>query len=301
MILKSFFGSLFLIFVISSIHAQEDKIDSLIRENNLVVAIETYQKLDKKTLTTYQCLELASLFSQVNKQKDSAFFYLDKLLLSDTSFSDVSTIYKSDLYYLLDDFRWDNWISKVLYNYDKKIKSIKNFDYCKSLVDLRIKDASFYRLVYFSESKYGKYSPTTGAIWELKERISRSNIAELECLIEKYGFPKLSEHGAFATIPIFLIQHAELETQKKYLPLFIDLYNAGEGYYSWVAMLTDRILLREHKPQRYGTQGVWNPNLNRYVLYEIENPEKVNELRAIYKLGDPISEESLKNMYNPNK
>ncbi len=66
-------------------------------------------------------------------------------------------------------------------------------------------------------------------------------------------------------------------------------------------MLTDKVLLREHKPQRYGSQSIWNPHLGRYVLYEVENPKTTNELREKYKIGEPLSEEQFENMYMPKK
>lgn len=278
------------------------KIDSLAGENDFISAIEEYRHLQSiDTLKVSQYLEFASFFSQT-KQKDSAFFYLDKIFNIDTSFSDLSTIYRSGLYFIVDDDRWNNWITKVMYNYNKNVKPIINFDYSKALINIRVKDNSFYRLVYFSERKYGKYSPTTVAIWELKERISRENVIVLESLIEKYGWPNFSMVGKeFSNIAFFIIQHAELEIQKKYLPIITEAYNNGESHFNWIAMLTDRVLLQEKKPQIYGSQGIWNPHRNKYVLYEVEDPEMCNKLRAKYKIGEPISEQAFKNMYNPNK
>ena len=122
----------------------------------------------------------------------------------------------------------------------------------------------------------------------------------LERLINQYGWPTFSNVGKFVGIAFFTIQHAELEIQKKYLPIITEAYNQNEAHFNWVAMLTDRILLLEGKPQIYGSQGIWNPMLNKYVMYEIENPESVNDLRAKYKLGRPISEKELENMYNPH-
>lgn len=276
------------------------KIDSLAEENNLTAAIDEYRQLQEiDTLKANQYLEIASFHSQT-KQNDSAFFYLDKVLISDSTFSDLSAIYKSSFYFTVDDSRWNEWILKVMDNYSKNINPIIHFDYSKALINIRVKDNSFYRLVYFSERKHGKFSPTTLAIWELKERISRDNILELESLIEKYGWPTFSMVGKqFSAIAFFIIQHAELQTQKKYLPIITQAYENGEAHFNWVAMLTDRILLRENKPQIYGSQGIWNPFQNKYVMYEVENPEMCNELRAKYKIGEPISEQAFKNMYKP--
>ncbi len=83
---------------------------------------------------------------------------------------------------------------------------------------MRIRDASFYNLVYYSEQVNGKFSPTTIAIWELKEQTSHDNIIQLDSLIEKYGWPSFSEYGYFAPIVVSIVQHADLQAQKRYLP-----------------------------------------------------------------------------------
>lgn len=202
---------------------------------------------------------------------------------------------------MLNDDRWDTWIQRFLNNYSSKIKPIHNYEYCKTLINIRIKDASFYTNVYYSESQNGKLSPTTIALWELKKQISKDNISELDDLITKWGWPQFSEYGSFASMAFLVVQHADLETQKRYLPIITDAYNQGEAYFNWVAMLTDRILLRERKPQIYGSQSIWNPNINKYVLYQVEDVEKMNELRIEHKIGEPISNEITKNMYKPEE
>lgn len=298
--MKVLFKILFvLLFGTVSFYGQ-DKIDSLSKVD-IPSAINEYQKLQSKgNLQIDQYLELAGFYAQI-KKKDSAFYYLNTIWGIDSDFSDIRTLFKANLYYVIDNPRWDDWITRILKNYNKRVIPVKNYDYCKELVNIRIKDASFYNLVYYSERVNGKFSPITIAIWELKKQISKDNIVKLDSLIEKYGWPLFSEYGNFASMAFLIIQHAELASQKRYLPIITDAYNQGEAYFNWVAMLTDRILLRENKPQIYGSQSIWNPHLGRYVLYEVEDPKNMNELRTKYKIGDPISDEILKNMYKPEE
>ena len=278
----------------------QDKIDSLSKKD-IIAAINEYQKLQsEENLKINQYLELAGFYAQI-KKSDSASLYLDKVWEIDSIFSDIKSLLRVNLYYITknnEDF-WDNWLMRVLENYDKYISPIKNYDYCKALLNMRIRDASFYNLVYYSEQVNGKFSPTTIAIWELKEQISYNNIIQLDNLVKEYGWPLFSEYGYFAPIAVSIVQHADLNSQKRYLPIITEAYNQGEAYFNWVAMLTDRILLREKKPQIYGSQSIWNPHLGRYVLYEVEDPKATNELRIKYKIGEPLSEELFENMYNP--
>ncbi len=298
--MKVLFKILFVLLLGTKFLYGQDEIDSLSKVD-IPAAIIEYQKLqDKGDLKVEQYLELSGFYAQI-KKKDSAFYYLDKIWNIDSTFSDIQILLKTNLYYVIDDSRWDNWITFFLTNYNKNVKPIKNYDYCKALVNIRIKDASFYNLVYYSERVNGKFSPITIAIWELKKKISRDNIVKLDSLIEKYGWPPFSEYGYFAPIAVSIVQHADLESQKRYLPIITDAYNQGEAYFNWVAMLTDRILLRENKPQIYGSQSIWHPHLGRYVLYAVEDPKKMNELRIKHKIGEPISDEILKNMYKPEE
>ena len=136
MVLRKMFGVfLILVCVNNYIQAQDkmillskNKIDSLAEENNLTAAIDEYRQLQEiDTLKANQYLEIASFHSQT-KQNDSAFFYLDKVLISDSSFSDLSAIYKSTFYFTVDDSRWNDWILKVMDNYSENINPIIHFD-----------------------------------------------------------------------------------------------------------------------------------------------------------------------------
>ena len=64
--------------------------------------------------------------------------------------------------------------------------------------------------------------------------------------------------------------------------------NNDEAQWSSLAMLMDRINMREGKPQIYGSQIRGNGDGN-FEVYEIENPEYVNQRRAEVGLG-PIED-----------
>jgi hypothetical protein len=107
-------------------------------------------------------------------------------------------------------------------------------------------------------------------------------------IIDKYGWPTISEFGPEAAQYSFLIiQHADLATQKKYFPLLEKAAQQGEASLANVAMMKDRILMREGKAQLYGTQLSGMNNL--MMLYPIEDEANVDKRRKEMGLG-PLDE-----------
>jgi hypothetical protein len=119
--------------------------------------------------------------------------------------------------------------------------------------------------------------------------IDSCNLAEVEPLIAKYGWPGKSFVGVSGNQTVFLvIQHADLATQEKYLPLMEKSVEEGESQLSDLALLQDRVLMRQGKKQIYGSQVVFNKE-GAPEFYPIEDEKYVNDRRK--KAGlEPIEE-----------
>ena len=52
-----------------------------------------------------------------------------------------------------------------------------------------------------------------------------------------------------------------------------------------LAMMEDRILMADKKPQKYGTQVTKNKATDKWELYQLANPEHVNERRLEVGFG----------------
>ena len=85
-----------------------------------------------------------------------------------------------------------------------------------------------------------------------------------------------------------VIQHAPIATQEKYLPLLKESVKKGESRGSQLALLEDRIQMRNGFPQIYGSQISTDKN-GKEVVYEILEPEYVNQRRKEVGLG-PIQD-----------
>lgn len=82
---------------------------------------------------------------------------------------------------------------------------------------------------------------------------------------------------ANATIWV-VVQHYGLDMWKKYLPIFQAAAEQGELDKGAVAMLEDRILTTEGKPQRYGSQCYWDGERNH--IAPLEDTLHIDSLRA---------------------
>ncbi len=261
--------------------AQKTPADSLRDIGQLQTAIEQYseQYLDDPA-NKYNTYNYACALA-LSEQIDSAFHYLNIALTGDTT---ARPLNDPDFYFLLEDSRWADLENEMIKRIEEAFFTYKYPDLVKELWRMKIKDQAFYYHENLAENKL-----FNSAIWELKRKINEQNLDRLEEIIEEYGWPKQSEVGHMAAGTVFLIiQHADLETQKKYLPTMTEAANNDEAQWSSLAMLMDRINMREGKPQIYGSQIRGNGDGN-FEVYEIENPEYVNQRRAEVGLG-PIED-----------
>jgi hypothetical protein len=128
------------------------------------------------------------------------------------------------------------------------------------------------------------------ALWEKQEKVDKRNIKRLAEIIDKYGWPGRSMVGKEGSLTAFLIiQHADLQYQKKYFPLLKEAVSKGEADRDDAALLEDRILMREGKKQIYGTQLRFDEATKKLELWPIEDEESVDARRASVGL-EPIAE-----------
>ena len=112
------------------------------------------------------------------------------------------------------------------------------------------------------------------------QMIDSINLVQIEALIAQYGWMGRSFVGDKGNSALFLvIQHSDLETQLKYIPLLEKSVKIGESRPSNLALMQDRILMRQGKKQIYGSQVVFN-NTGGQEFYPIEDEKNVNIRRA---------------------
>ena len=82
-----------------------------------------------------------------------------------------------------------------------------------------------------------------------------TNLVMVNEILSEGGFPRKSQVGEFALLAVWSVfQHNPLEQQKEFLPQLEDAVRHGDIAPMYLAMLKDRIDVREGRPQKYGTQ-----------------------------------------------
>jgi hypothetical protein len=86
--------------------------------------------------------------------------------------------------------------------------------------------------------------------------IDNANSARMKEIVRQIGWPGPELIGQDGTDAAFiLVQQADHEFQKQKLPLVKSAYQAGKLQGQFYALLLDRVLVSEGKPQVYGTQA----------------------------------------------
>ncbi len=215
--------------------------------------------------------------------RDSAFHYLTISTEQDTT---VWPLTDPDLVTLFDDGRWQAFSDEVIRKVELAFGEYENEELARELWRMKQLDQAYYYHIFASEKAHPDEAYMRRALWNLKSRINDENLVRLEEIIAEHGWPKSSVVGGNAAAAAFLIvQHADLETQKKYIPLMREATDAGEARKSSLALLIDRIEMREGRPQVYGSQLRTNPETGQIEVYQILDPENVDARRAEMGLG----------------
>ncbi|MDY7095079.1 MAG: DUF6624 domain-containing protein [Acidobacteriota bacterium] len=144
-------------------------------------------------------------------------------------------------------------------------------DRCRELLALREEDQEI-RQRYLE-------APESEAIHAEMLNLNRRHLARVVEILEADGWPGISEVGAKASQGAWLIiQHADLETQKRYLPLMQEAAEQGELPGRLLATTVDRVRVRQGQKQLYGTQYTRGED-GRLMPQPIEDPEGVDARR----------------------
>lgn len=114
---------------------------------------------------------------------------------------------------------------------------------------------------------------------EQMKEIDEENIELVSSLLTN-GLPEGLNLESYEAIWL-IIDHAGIKQQKQYLPLMKRASKKGLISANDLATLTDRIMMYEGKPQKYGTQSYTVNVDGKQMIYiwPVSNPRKLNRLR----------------------
>jgi hypothetical protein len=225
-------------------------------------------------------------------KKEKAFQYLFKL--AEKNFTHYNHLMAdSNLVSLHSDNRWPIITDKVKEN--EKVNEIKYAPIVHSLKMVISDDQKYRKMVDSVYQKYGWQSVEFGNLNKTIHEKDSVNLKIVTDIIDKNGWLGQEEIGGEGADALFLvIQHADLNTQKKYLPIMREAVTNGKAVPQYLAMLEDRVLISQGKKQIYGSQVETDKNTQKLIFFPIEDESNVNKRRT--SVGLPPIEEYAKMM-----
>ncbi len=167
---------------------------------------------------------------------------------------------------------------------ENNIEKTDNANMDKELIaalDTIRQDDQKYRLqVSEVQKKYGMNSEEMKALWNVINEKDSVNLIIVEKILDERGWLGADVIGKRGNETLFLvIQHSDQKTQGKYLPMMREAVKNGKAEASSLALLEDRVALRQGKKQIYGSQVGVNPISGENYLLPLEDPDNVDKRR----------------------
>ncbi|WP_281634610.1 DUF6624 domain-containing protein [Flavobacterium luteolum] len=260
------------------------KADSCYRAQNYKLSVDFYEKafkVENKDSGDFYNAGCSAALAQENKK---ALNWLN--LAIDNGFEDIARMKKdNDLKSLHEDKDWKKMIARfqkkrdiIEVNYDKALQ--------KELLDIYAEDQDIRGVamkIYRTAGPGSKALDSIGEIMNYKDSITLIRVIKI---LDEKGWVGKDVVGSQANKALFLvIQHADLKYQQKYLPMMRDAVKKGNAKASSLALLEDRVALREGGKQIYGSQVMNHPITKKPFVSPLEDPDNVDKRRASVGLG----------------
>ena len=209
---------------------------------------------------------------------DSAFFNLERISTK-SGYKDYNHIITDeDLTSLHNDKRWQPLLDLIKKNKEKAEINL-NKPLALQLDSIYSNDQNNRLKSQDIEKKFGSNSKEMIALWGTINKTDSIDLIKVKFILDKYGWLGEDVIGEKGNSTLFLvIQHADLKTQETYLPMMKKAVEKGNALPSQLALLVDRIEMRNERPQIYGSQVIGQDG--KYSFYKIIDEPNVNKRRA---------------------
>ena len=228
---------------------------------------------------------------------DSSFFQLNRIATKANYMNYGHITTDPDLNSLHDDKRWKPLLDLIKQNKEKAEANL-NKPLVAQLDSIYTEDQKYRLQIDQIEKKYGWESNEMKNHWKIINEKDSINLIKIKLLLDKYGWLGADVIGEQGNSTLFLvIQHSDIATQEKYLPMMRDAVKNGKAKGSALALLEDRVALRNGKKQIYGSQIGRDNETKLYYVSPLEDPDNVDIRRAevgLQPLADYISHWQIK-------
>lgn len=216
---------------------------------------------------------------------DSSFTQLYKIA-ERTKYSNLNHITSdTDLDTLHKDPRWAKLIAIVAANKKEKEKELDQ-EMVAKLDSIYHDDQDGRRRLREYEKKYGYDSPEMKELWRDIRHKDSVNLEKVKRILDTRGWLGPKVVGDEGSNTLFLVvQHSDLVTQEKYLPLVRQAVKEGKVPASSLALLEDRVALGQGKRQTYGSQIGRDDSTGTYYVQPLDDPDNVDKRREQMGLG----------------
>lgn len=213
---------------------------------------------------------------------DSSFAQLNKIVTRVKYTDDYALTSNSDLNQLHTDKRWNALLQQVKENKQAAFKVLK-YPALAAKLDSMFNTDQQYRVQIRQLEVFGTTdSSQFKSIWHQMDITDSTNLVTVQNIIANHGWLGKEDIGDRGVLTMFLvIQHAgDLQVQLKYLPMLRQAAKDGKLERWNLAILEDRVLVRQGKKQLYGSQIGTDQKTGKHYILPIENEAQVNERRA---------------------
>ena len=240
---------------------------------------EAYQQAFKLESNNPYDLYNAACSAALAGDLDDAFTFLD--LAVHHGWTNIDHMKKdSDLDTLHSSAKW----ASLLASTQKKLDDIEakiDKPLQKELLTIFDEDQTTRRQSLEYAKQYGFENATIDSLRKVTFYKDSINLVKVINILDRYGWVGQEKVGTQANQTIFLvIQHSDLTTQQKYLPIMRDAVRRGNAAASALALLEDRVALGEGRKQIYGSQIGRNQETNKYYVEPLEDPDNVDVRRS---------------------
>ncbi len=221
---------------------------------------------------------------------DKAFSRLEMRMKREKMWYVDDPLRNNDLKALHGDKRWEAYVAKmsarkelIEKDYDKPLRA--------QLKEIAREDQSV-RYAYIGALQSGDTS-AADSLLKCMQYVDSLNHKQICDILDARGWVGRDVIGDACEVFWLIIQHSDVESQRKYLPQFRQAVERGELAASSVAMMEDRVAVFEGRPQKYGSQLMRGED-GTHTPFELLDVGKVDEWRA--EVGMEPLEEYLKSM-----
>ncbi len=229
--------------------------------------------------TVYNKFDAACAWTLAN-YPDSAFFTLEEIVAkyNFNEYEDVHISTNSNLNPLHNDKRWKSLLETIKRNEDKAERSL-NKPLAAELDSIYTEDQKYRLMIDSIRKRSGQDSKEMKDLWKIINEKDSINLVKTTTILDKYGWLGTDVVGVKGNAALFLvIQHSKLKIQEHYLPMMKEAVKNGKALGSQLALLVDRIEMRNERPQIYGSQLQMKDG--KYGFYQIVDEINVNKRRA---------------------